>query len=422
MDKKLISEEMERMVLGAAMISPQQAIGMRGSISAASFAFPLHGRIWEALQSKIDAGESPSPINLSPLFANDTEMPSIGALKYLFSIAGGCTKTDVLSADNYAHALASMATLRDFMSECRSAMAEMENLSFNRSGIDVILSHARNCQNLLKDFTGSKIEDCGVIGERVADIMLQPARSYRTGIPELDTCMGGGLHEGKAYGFAARKKIGKTILASSISFNLNLSNVKHLFICGEMSPEEIQSRNLCRALEAFPSHVREGRPELAARIREYSQLAPKNILYHNAPGITLEQLQSVVSSAIVTHGIKGFILDYWQLVEGKRRDQSTAEHLGCVAQWIATVCNKHRVWAIVTAQLNQDGNTRGSEGMRLAFDQVYQIQREDITQPDTWLEMMDTRYTAWGNVGSKTQAGLWLEPKGPYFKAIGARA
>lgn len=71
------------------------------------------------------------------------------------------------------------------------------------------------------------------------------------------------------------------------------------------------------------------------------------------------------------------------------------------------------------AQINQDGNTRGGEGIRMAFDQVYQIrgvgEKEDISVPERWLEMMDTRYTKWMNVGDTNGGGYTVHECGPYF-------
>jgi hypothetical protein len=94
-----------------------------------------------------------------------------------------------------------------------------------------------------------------------------------------------------------------------------------------------------------------------------------------------------------------------------------------VAQWFADFGRKNGIWTITMAQINQDGNTRGGEGIRLAFDQVYKIRgmgeeekEEDISRPDRWIEMMDTRYTEWMNIGSQLQPGLFMNPKGPFFE------
>ena len=106
--------------------------------------------------------------------------------------------------------------------------------------------------------------------------------------------------------------------------------------------------------------------------------------------------------------ITGIIFDYWQLVSGKDKRKSTAEHLDEVAQWIADYCRRGILWSIVMGQINQEGNTRGGEGMRLAFDQVYQIHRPDLGKSETWIAMMETRYTA-SEPGLREQASVRLE-------------
>jgi replicative DNA helicase len=273
-----------------------------------------------------------------------------------------------------------------------------------------------------------------VIEDILADLK-NVSKPFSTGLRKLDEAMGAGMFPGKSYGFAARKKVGKTILAGTISCNLSMNRVKHLFICGEMSPKEIHQRTLSRLTDSFPSAFRSeyGQSgEFMAKVAEAARLSTRSTLYHNAPGISFQELRRVLATAVYRHGIKGFILDYWQLVGGKRNGQSTAEHLDEVAQWIADFCRKHGIWSVTMAQLNQGGNTRGGEGVRLAFDQVYALRgmippdaktddevEEDLAYPYRWVEMLDTRYTAWNNIGTKATPGLRLEEKGPYFTQHG---
>lgn len=268
------------------------------------------------------------------------------------------------------------------------------------------------------------MHDSGVVTESVIKDIESQAKPYSTGIGKLDECMDGGMYPKKAYGIAARKKVGKTIMLGTISHNLNMAGVKHLFICGEMGEKEIHQRVLARALNIYPSAFRTGyveRPEIVQKLKYYNRQAPRNTIYLDAPAITFDKLKHSVVTAHMRHGIKGFILDYWQLVAGKAGRDSEAFHLGEVAQWIAEICRKLDIWALVAAQINQDGNTRGGEGMRLAFDQVYHLQPVgkdggDVTLAGRWLEMMDTRYTQWANIGSEEMAGLRLNEKGLFFE------
>ncbi|MFA7278796.1 MAG: DnaB-like helicase C-terminal domain-containing protein [Sterolibacterium sp.] len=240
-----------------------------------------------------------------------------------------------------------------------------------------------------------------------------------TGIQTLDEAMGGGLYPSRAYGFAARKKVGKTILVATISHNLNKQKKKHLVICGEMGEEQVHERVLARETESFPSAFlgEYGRTlgfqtKVALAARSDNRCA----FYHDAPGLTFSDLKRICSHYVIRENVEGIILDYWQLVGGKEKGQSDAAHLDEVAQWLASFGKKHKIWIIAMAQINQEGNTRGGEGIRLAFDQVYEIHREDITAPEVWVEMRDTRYTAWANIGDKDNAGWIMEAKGPYFR------
>ena len=63
--------------------------------------------------------------------------------------------------------------------------------------------------------------------------------------------------------------------------------------------------------------------------------------------------------------------------------------------------------------------------MRLAFDQVYQMHpvagmggEADVSQPGRWLEMMDTRYTRWTNIGNAEYPRLFLHERGIYFDEV----
>ncbi len=260
------------------------------------------------------------------------------------------------------------------------------------------------------------------VAEAVIESLKEAPPCYPTGIPRLDVAMDGGMFAGKAYGVAARKKVGKTTLAATISWNLDAAKVPHLYICAEMNDEEVMQRTLAGLAQVYPSNFR-NRDKLTgpflSRLATASFKLTDSAHFLNAPGITFDELKRVIPLAINRHGIKGVILDYWQLVGGKSKNQSDAAHLDEVAQWIADFGRKAGIWSLVMAQINQEGNTRGGEGIRLAFDQVYLLQpcNEDITDPGRWMEMLDTRYTKWINVGENHDPAMRINEYGPYMEA-----
>ena len=69
------------------------------------------------------------------------------------------------------------------------------------------------------------------------------------------------------------------------------------------------------------------------------------------------------------------------------------------------------------AQINQEGNTRGGEGIRLAFDQVYVLRAPDEMsgRSERWLEM-STRGTRNGGLSAaRIIRAFTLNEFGPHF-------
>ena len=74
-------------------------------------------------------------------------------------------------------------------------------------------------------------------------------------------------------------------LPGTISQNLNVQSTRHLFICGEMSPEEVQQRNLCQWLNVFPSEFRGMAPgfEFQKRIAAIADQSKRARIYRKPP-------------------------------------------------------------------------------------------------------------------------------------------
>ena len=234
-----------------------------------------------------------------------------------------------------------------------------------------------------------------------------------TGLDRLDKCMGGGLYANKLYGFQARKKVGKTIIMGTMSYNINENDVPHLWIACEMSAVELEQRHIARALGVNPlAFLKHRDGALKDRIKEYQKNSKNNIIYADAYHLTVPRLCELIEQAVEDHQIEGFFLDYYQLVRGD--SENRADHLEGVGQTLAGLVREHDMWGVTAAQLNQDGNTRGGEGLKLTADMVFTLHR-DKGIDQAWLEMEESRYTPYRNVGSRNDPGLTLESKGLYF-------
>ncbi len=254
------------------------------------------------------------------------------------------------------------------------------------------------------------------VAEQVYRWLKSPAPCYPTGLARLDQVLAGGLFAGKVVGLAARKKIGKTVLCATISHNLNRAGIRNGFIGLEMSDEEVEQRNMAREMGINSIEFLTRRnPNLADRVATYAATIPDNTVFEHMPGASLDEVRRAASRMVTHHGVKGIFLDYWQLIGGKPKGETEEFHLRSAAQWFADFCRQKSIFGFIAAQVNQEGNTRGGEGLKLACDVYFQLHREK-DEPQAWLEMEESRYLLYSNVGSAESPGLILNPRGPFFE------
>lgn len=402
--------QMEYALIGWIMSKPE-VINRVAYLKPQDFYSAPHARIFEAILKLHSLGHDINPFTVNPLVEGD------------FSDVGGCIKYVAAATsetliypwpDDIAKHIRALSEKRRIVAVCEDAIAMATN---DAATVDDQIGTLTKVIDSVAE-KPDEFQNCYAIGADILDDMKSPLKPVSTGLALLDRAMGGGMMYGKSYGIAARKKVGKTAMAATISCNLNDLGEKHVFFAGEMSPKEIHQRILARKADVFASAFRDEYGQSLDCQRKLAQAVhdmPKNILFKGCPGVTFSELRRMARIVVEKHKVRGMILDYLQLVRPDKATGNKADHLDEVAQWVADFSRKHDIWAIALCQINQEGNTRGGEGIRLAFDQVYEIHREDITHPDAWVEMLETRYTPWMNIGSKESPRMFMHEKGPHF-------
>lgn len=397
--------EIETLFLGA-IFHNGDVVKKYGHLSPADFHYSALGKMWEIIRDAADRGE---PISLATLKGRFEGLPDARKLIDYFSVSFSCAiDLDHWANDIKSHAVRRLATA--LMPDLESALCDT-----NQPAEESISRVVGVLNKILAD-TPAK----GITKRQVAESLVRrldlPHEKYSTGIVSIDRVMGGGMYAGRMYATAARKKVGKTILLGTVSHNLSRAQVPHLFLAMETPAAEIEQRNAARE-QRFNSirFLTRDDPRLADRVAEYAISQGHTTTYEDCPGATFDQIRAIVGRHLAAGKIKGVILDYLQLVGGKAKNETEEYHLRAVAQWLADLARRESLFVLVAAQVNQDGNTRGGEGLRLAADQYYTLHR-DVDDSDAWLEMGESRYTLYQNVGSATVPGLILDPHGPHFR------
>lgn len=321
-----------------------------------------------------------------------------------------------LNAVTYAEHIKDLSYRRAFFDLTTEALEHIDDME--TPGQQIFSKLSSDIQKLAAN-EGRKIKTKREVADSISKNLDKQRPCYWTGLNALDNAMGGGMYGGRMYGFAARKKVGKTVLLGSISDNLNAQKIPHLFVAMETPADEIEQRNIAQKGGFNSIHfLRRDNPTLDKRVREIAEKTSDYARFYDAPGATFDEIKSEIMREIIANGIKGVVLDYWQLVQGRASRDTEELHLRNVAQGLADICRREGVFVAIAAQVNQDGNTRGGEGLKLACDQYYTLHREKDSQ-HSWLEMEESRYTIYQNVGSENVPGLIMSKHGPAFVDAG---
>ena len=411
----LVNIDIEASVLGALLDNNDLLYKVIDILSEECFAEGLHRDIYVCIKKLLDEGERVSPYRLYNRFAdilgdaNKTYITSLRALAHPITL-----QSDIKHLTDLAHR-------RAISSVCMIALDELIN--FEKAGIEQVANLAARINKILLGMDVNNSVDMLKATDNILQQMKSEKPSYqaKTGLQTVDRGMDGGLQKGRVYAFMAAAKVGKTMMATTISNNLNDSGHKHVFICAEMGSHEIVQRMIGQKMK-MPTNVFMTRDQHVIKALEEVMLGIKrNVIFEDAPGIELDYLKSIIELHVHKNKVEGFILDYYQLVSGCKKAETQAQHLENVANWIHRVCKKHNIWCVLLVQTNDDQKVLGSRGLNRACDQGYLIERPLDEQGDpigsvAWLKLRFSRYTRTCNFGSATEPCLEVHKNGTHFE------
>jgi replicative DNA helicase len=402
----MINLDVEYMLVATALTAPRLWHEVN-FVKPDDFSDDLCGVIWRVLAERFAAGKS-FDVNL---VVEDIEHEE---KKEIRGIIGGWIAA-LVSSDNgpdYARHIKDLSTRRKIILAADDIKKQAEDVNNNPD--DVAGFGISKLNETTNDFC--EFIQAHEIGSLIEADIDKPRECYQTGFKKLDNALAGGFYKGRFYGLAARMKSGKSLLMSSIAYNMTMNGCcRVLYLCLEMGSQESFQRVLSMHMGVnsldFLDDEKRNAPWFRRRVSE-SVLAfkeKKNLVYRSRPRMSLDDLKSTIAKAGICGKYDGVIVDYLQLVEGKQKTQSSSEHYDNVAQTLAEAVKRYPIWILSAAQLNRDGNIRGSDGLLMACDASFSINKieggfygDGTRIPDrAWLEMTSSRYTPFADIGTK---------------------
>ncbi len=410
------SDDAEQAVIAGLLRSPD-AIHQLGFLRAADFAGPLCASVFAAIRDLVAAGK---PVDWRAV---------AGSFEGRIEEAGRWLRALTALAPHPLELVEIARTVRDLADRRRIIQLAEDAMARARAGGQPAHQIAAALTGSIGREVGDQGDEIASVGDLAEEIVTRLSDDLpciSTGLDALDDTLGGGLYAGKLYGVVARMKAGKTMLLTTVAYNVAERGGRVLYLPLEMGGEELTQRILARrmavnSLAFLDRRKRQDRGFGHAAAQAALSLVDLPLTFQTRPRMALDDLRQTIARAAMRDRVRGVVVDYLQLVSGQERGQSQAAHLDHVTQALAEAAKTHGIWILAAAQENQEGNVRGGEGLLMACDVTLRLHRIDgAGGPDrAWLETMVARYVLKRDVGSELRPALELDAKaGPHFRAI----
>ena len=316
---------------------------------------------------------------------------------------------------------------RIYLADLVAQASAQLDASENEEPIEKVLHELREGIDSVKVTGGFKqASNLEIIGQLIDDV-YNPPKVTKTGIKSYDRIIGGGFVAGEAYTLAGRPKAGKTMLAGTISYNLNQSGSKHAYLCLEMGFKQIMQRQFARYADASTSIFMRDETKnsdlLANKLIEFQgdTVLKQNQHFVNCPTMRMSEAKAMLYR-LKMDGYEGVIIDYFQLIAADLGFRGNKNELQDVmAQEVIAIAKDLGLWVLIIAQMNNDGKTYGSGALLRACTHSAGLEicdGEGNDQGFRWLRTMFSRFTQAEDIGSEMEAGLRIHRNGSHIEEL----
>ena len=325
----------EQALLGALLANNRAYERVSEFLAPEHFADPIHGRIFQAIARRIEAGQLADAVTLKAEFEHSGVLEEVGGTAYLAQLL--TAMVGIINAGEYGRAVHD-AWLR------RQLIDIGETVVNNAFGADAELDGAQQIEaaehSLFQLATDGAVAGGFVTFERALIEAIHGAeRAFKraghvsgltTGLRDLDAKMGG-LHPSDLVILAGRPGMGKTALATKIAFGAAkallaearatdpnaLPKATVAVFSLEMSAEQLATRLLSEESQVSGDRIRRG--DISQRdfdkfVQVSREIASLPIDIDDTPAITLSALRTRARRLKRTKGLALVVVDYIQLM------------------------------------------------------------------------------------------------------------
>ncbi|MBS1967803.1 MAG: replicative DNA helicase [Chloroflexi bacterium SZAS-1] len=392
------SIEAEKATLGSILLNREAIVAVAPWLVPEFFYVERHAQIYEAMLACYNARIPPDTRTVAEELRRRDRLEGIGGVAYLSDLVD--TVPTSYHVEYYARIIERTALLRKLI----QAGGKIAALGYNEQ--DDLEDTLDRAEQTLFDISQRRATQDFVPISQVIDSYyeqinyLQEHRGEVVGVPtgfrDLDEITGG-LQQSDLIILAARPSVGKTSFVLSLAYNIALRNQRNVGIFSlEMSRDQLVQRLLAMDSRIDTHRLRTGHvgeTELQVVMSSMARLAAVPIYIEDTPGQTIMEVRSKARRLQSQYGVDIIIIDYLQLMAGKRSENRVQE-VSEISRGLKALARELNVPVIALSQLSRavEGRTshvpmlsdlRESGSIEQDADIVMFIYREELYDKDT---------------------------------------
>jgi replicative DNA helicase len=380
----------EQALLGALLSNNRAYERVSEYLAAVHFADPIHGRIYQSIARRIEAGQLADPVTLKAEFEHSGILEEVGGTAYLAQLLS--SMVGIINASEYGRAIHDAWLRRQLIDIGETVVNNAFGADAELDGSGQIEAAEQSLFQLATDggdgsggFVSFEIALIAAInGAERAFNQAGHVTGLTTGLRDIDARLGG-LHKSDLLILAGRPGMGKSALATKIAFGAakslleqareegpNVQPKKQVALFSlEMSTEQLATRLLSEEARVPADLIRRGMIEqrefdkFVAVSREISSL-PLQI--DETPAISMSMLRTRCRRLQRTKGLALVIVDYLQLMRpsaGTRPENRVLE-ISQITQGLKALAKELDVPVLALSQLSRQVESREDKRPQLS--------------------------------------------------------
>ena len=380
--------EAEQQLLGAILTNNDLYDRIASVISVKHFYDPLHARIYEVAETRIQKNALASPVTLKAFMEADPGLAEMGGPAYLAQLAASAISS--FAVRDYAQMIHDLAVRRDLIALGADIAAQATAMDATIEPSDQIVAAEQALYKIAE--TGNRDTGFQSFLRAVTDAVNQANAAHQrdgglagisTGLRDLDKKLGG-LHKSDLLILAARPSMGKTSLATNIAFNVARAYRKGAtpdgstgavnggvvgFFSLEMSAEQLAARVLSEAAEVPSEQIRRGdmtEAEFRRFVEAAKELEACPLFIDDTAALPISQLAARARRLKREHGLDVLIVDYLQLVRPATAKDSRVNEVSEITQGLKAIAKELDIPVIALSQLSRQVENREDKRPQLS--------------------------------------------------------